>query len=103
MAIMPTQAVNQMTEAASPAGTSAPVPHDAELVAMALANSANFDRLFDRYWESIFRFCCVRLNDWHLAEDAASQTFLNALRALLTFRAADPRTVPGVALRHRPQ
>ena len=56
---------------------------------MALADSAHFDRLFDRYWESVFRFCYVRLDDWHLAEDAASQTFLNALRALPTFRAAD--------------
>lgn len=87
---MPLRTARQTTNATRVSGTNAPVPDDAALVRLALADPAHFDRLFDRYWDSIFRFCYVRLNDWHLAEDAASQTFLNALRALPRFRAANP-------------
>ena len=63
---------------------------DASLVTAAQREPAHFDLLFDRYWDRVFRFCYVRLNDWHLAEDVASQTFLQAMRALTTFDPAHP-------------
>lgn len=51
MATMSTQAANQTSEVAqAQATTSAPDPHDAALVALALADSVHFDQLFDRYW-----------------------------------------------------
>ncbi|MBX3069287.1 MAG: sigma-70 family RNA polymerase sigma factor [Thermomicrobiales bacterium] len=50
------------------------------------ADPAHFERLFDRYWDAVFRYCYVRLSDWHLAEDTASQTFLHALAGFPSFR-----------------
>lgn len=62
---------------------------DNVLVAEARIDSCRFEALFDRYWESVLRFCLVRLNDWQLAEDAASQAFLNAHRNLHRFKGID--------------
>jgi RNA polymerase sigma-70 factor (ECF subfamily) len=44
-------------------------------------DDVSFDRLFDENWTSVFRYCFYRLGNWHAAEDAASQTFLNAYAA----------------------
>lgn len=60
-------------------------PSDEELVARAQFDPAGFDAIFDRYWNPVLRYCYYRLGDWHQAEDAAAQVFLNALAALPSF------------------
>ena len=74
--------------------TSAPVDltglTDSELVSVARTNPNAFGILFDRYWETIFRFCYFRLDDWHEAEDVASQIFSNAYSSLARFHEDDP-------------
>lgn len=62
---------------------------DSVLVTRAKVDPRAFETLFDRYWESVLRYCLVRLNDWQLAEDAASQAFINAHKKLHTFHGAD--------------
>jgi RNA polymerase sigma-70 factor (ECF subfamily) len=64
-------------------------PSDLALVARARVDVRGFEALFDRYWESVLRFCLVRLNDWHLAEDSASQAFINAYAHLNAFHGSD--------------
>lgn len=71
-------------ECQSPAETS-----DTELVAEARCNPQAFGHLFDRYCDDFFRFCYYRIGDWHQAEDATSQVFLNAFSSLDRF---DPLT-----------
>lgn len=58
---------------------------DEALVARAQFDPAGFDAIFDRYWNPVLRYCYYRLGDWHQAEDAAAQVFLNALAALPGF------------------
>jgi len=49
--------------------------------------------LFRQYAPQIHRMCCLYLKDYHLAEDAVSETFLRAYRALPSFRReASPKT-----------
>lgn len=49
--------------------------------------------LFHQYGGSIHRMCFLYLKDYHLAEDATSETFLRAYRALPSFRKdAAPKT-----------
>jgi RNA polymerase sigma-70 factor (ECF subfamily) len=62
---------------------------DALLAAQALRDADAFALLFDRYWESVFRFCYYRLGDWHQAEDAAGQVFVNAFDSLGRFDSHD--------------
>lgn len=62
---------------------------DADLVAAARRNPKEFAALFDRYWDSIFGFCYLRLGDWHEAEDVASQVFVNAMTSLPRFESRD--------------
>lgn len=42
--------------------------------------------LFYQYGASIHRMCFLYLKDYHLAEDAVSETFLKAYRSLSSFR-----------------
>jgi RNA polymerase sigma-70 factor (ECF subfamily) len=58
------------------------------LVQRAQFDPAGFDAIFDRYWNPVLRYCYYRLGDWHQAEDAAAQVFLNALAALPGFVAS---------------
>ncbi|MCC6944914.1 MAG: sigma-70 family RNA polymerase sigma factor [Thermomicrobiales bacterium] len=58
---------------------------DDMLVDRAQRNPAAFDAIFDRYWNPVLRYCYYRLGDWHDAEDASAQVFLNALAALPGF------------------
>lgn len=62
---------------------------DHDLVAVARTDPAAFSILFDRYWDQVFRFCYYRLGDWHDAEDAASQVFVNAFGGIDRFRNDD--------------
>ena len=62
---------------------------DDVLVRRAQQDPRQFDPIFDRYWNPIFRYCFYRLGDWHQAEDATAQVFLNAIAALPEF--SDPR------------
>lgn len=56
------------------------------------ADDVSFDRHFDESWTPVFRYCYYRLGNWHAAEDAASQTFLNAYAAWNRF---EQRGFPG--------
>jgi RNA polymerase sigma-70 factor (ECF subfamily) len=62
---------------------------DHDVVVVALRDPAAFSILFDRYWDQVFRFCYYRLGDWHDAEDAASQVFVNAFGGIERFRNDD--------------
>jgi RNA polymerase sigma-70 factor, ECF subfamily len=77
------------------AGTGSGADPDIALVVRALKDRREFDPLFERYWEQVFKFCYARLGDWHSAEDAASDVFLRALANLHNF---DP-SLPGTSFR----
>lgn len=66
-----------------------PGESDIALVSQAIVDPRAFEQLFDRYWEPVFRYCLVRLHDWQLAEDAASQTFIKMHAHLLRFVGTD--------------
>jgi RNA polymerase sigma-70 factor (ECF subfamily) len=66
-----------------------PGESDIALVTQAIADPRSFELLFDRYWTSVFRYCLVRLDDWQLAEDAASQTFIKVHAHLQRFVGTD--------------
>ena len=59
---------------------------DEELVALALRDRQAFGQLYDRYVESIYRYCYGRLGEREDAEDATSIVFIRALAALPTHR-----------------
>jgi RNA polymerase sigma-70 factor (ECF subfamily) len=62
---------------------------DIALVSQAIDDPRAFELLFDRYWDPVFRYCLVRLSDWQLAEDAASQTFIKMHAHLSRFSGSD--------------
>lgn len=49
----------------------------------------DFAAVYDAYFPAVYGYCLSRLGDPESAEDAASQTFLKALRALPTYRESD--------------
>ena len=59
---------------------------DVALVAAARGDPHDFAPLFLRYWDSVLRYCTVRLHDHHDAEDAASQVFVDAYAGLHRFQ-----------------
>src|SRR4051812_15620955 len=52
----------------------------------ALVTTGRTSALYDRYAESIYRFCYHRLWDRHQAEDATSTTFVRAMTSLASYR-----------------
>jgi RNA polymerase sigma factor (sigma-70 family) len=56
------------------------------MVARAQRDPAAFEPLYGRYFDSVFRYCRIRLGDATAAEDATSQIFINALAALPRFQ-----------------
>ena len=73
----------QRPEARIPPGTGM---DDVALVAAARGDPHDFAPLFLRYWDSVLRYCTVRLHDHHDAEDAASQVFVDAYAGLHRFQ-----------------
>jgi len=59
---------------------------DALLVQWAQRNPQSFTSLYDRYFTAVYGYCLSQLHDPSTAEDAASQTFLQALAALPAYR-----------------
>jgi RNA polymerase sigma-70 factor (ECF subfamily) len=57
---------------------------DCHLVEMARRDPTTFVHLYDRYVDTIYRYCAQRLSQT-AAEDATSVTFLNALKAINRF------------------
>jgi RNA polymerase sigma-70 factor (ECF subfamily) len=66
-----------------------PPAADAVLVAHAQHDSRAFEPLYNRYFDSVFRFCCYRLGNWQDAEDACGDIFANALTSLGRFQPDD--------------
>lgn len=56
-------------------------------------------RLAREYGDSVVRMCCVYLKDYHLAQDVAQETFLQAARQIRC--AGADRFGKGVAYAHR--
>jgi RNA polymerase sigma-70 factor (ECF subfamily) len=80
-----------VTERAQPrtgwsAAETAAADGDAELVARAREDRAEFGLLYARYVGSIYRYCYRALGSREAAEDATSQTFTAALAALPRYR-----------------
>ena len=61
---------------------------DALLVAWSRQNPQAFTALYDRYFAAVYGYCASHLSDPQAAEDAASQTFLQALASLSSYREA---------------
>ncbi len=61
------------------------VRDEADLVASAQQNRAEFAPLYSRYAGPVYRYCYRRLGSHEAAEDATSQTFLKALSGLERF------------------
>lgn len=59
---------------------------EAELVSRALRDRHSFAPLYERYVESVYRFCSGRLESEEAAADATSEIFTKALLALPQFR-----------------
>jgi RNA polymerase sigma factor (sigma-70 family) len=59
---------------------------EADLVAAAQRDRAAFAPLYARYARPIYRYCYRRLGSHEAAEDATSQTFVNALAGLNRYR-----------------
>jgi RNA polymerase sigma-70 factor, ECF subfamily len=59
---------------------------EALLVADAQRDPAAFARLYEIYYDDVYRYCYHRLRSVQAAEDAASVIFTNALAALPRFR-----------------
>lgn len=59
---------------------------EARILAAAQRDPTAFAPLYEAYFAAIYRYCYARLGDAHAAEEAASQTFTNALSALPRFR-----------------
>lgn len=70
-------------------GRPSPVSSDSVLVLRAQQDLDAFAPLYDRYFDTMFRFCFYRLGDWQEAEDAASDVFVKALTNLPHFQAND--------------
>ncbi len=58
---------------------------DEYLVHRALSDTGAFDRLFDRYWDRIVRYCYYRLGSWIDAEDAAQRVVVKYTKGLAGF------------------
>lgn len=61
---------------------------DALLVVWSQQNPHAFTALYDRYFPAVYGYCLSHLSDPDAAEDAASQTFLQALASLGNYREA---------------
>lgn len=59
---------------------------EAMLVAAAQADPRAFLPLYDRYYNSLYRFCYIRLGTAQAAEDATHDVFVQALRGLAGYR-----------------
>jgi len=60
---------------------------DERLAATCAADPAVFGALYDRYVDRVYRYCARRLPTVEAAEDATSQTFMEALRSIGRYRA----------------
>ena len=60
---------------------------DERLAARCALNPAAFGALYDRYVGRVYRYCARRLATVEAAEDATSQTFMEALRSIGRYQA----------------
>ncbi len=58
---------------------------DLQLVSAARRDARAFGALYEKYAAQVYRFCCARLRNEPAAQDATSEIFLKALRALPQF------------------
>ena len=69
-----------------PASTNEVVPTDSELVAAARVDPHAFTLLYQRYVNTVHRYCYRRLGTREAAEDATSQIFMKVLASLPSCR-----------------
>jgi RNA polymerase sigma-70 factor (ECF subfamily) len=74
------------------------VNEDERLIAAAKEDAEAFGRLYDKYYNDIFRYIHCRVSDHALAEDLTSNTFLNAFRHIGRYKW---RRIPFNAWLHR--
>lgn len=58
------------------------------------------ERLMDAYGDAVFRMCFLYLKDYHLAEDAAQETFIKTMHSYDSFRdeAAEKTWITKIAI-----
>ncbi len=78
--------VIQMNEATTAAAVRLEFQDDHALVAAARRDPRAFGALYNRYVRQVYRYAYARLGSASAAEDATSQTFLQALQKLAQFR-----------------
>src|SRR4030042_217234 len=59
---------------------------DNDLVLRAKTQAEALGRLYEMYYERIFRFCVYRLFNKEIAEDVTSAVFLNVARGIRSFK-----------------
>lgn len=60
-------------------------PTDEDLARRARSEPGGFDAIFDRYWDSLFRYAYYRVGDWQDAEDVAQSALIAASQQLNRF------------------
>lgn len=63
-----------------------PPTDDAVLVAAARHDRQAFRFLYERHFQQIFGYCCLKLGNRELAEDATSEVFIKAMTGLHSWR-----------------
>jgi len=65
-----------------------------DLVLKARTQAGALGRLYELYYERIFRFCVHRLFNKEIAEDVTSAVFLQVARGIRTFKGRNDRQTP---------
>src|SRR5215469_11973967 len=84
--------MNLAPSAASPAwrADAAVVDPDTGLVRAAQKDAREFVALYERYFERVFGYVCLRVAERETCEDLTSQVFTSALAKLSSFRGRGP-------------
>ncbi len=67
-------------------GSDGNIPSEEELILLSKRHIEHFSELYNRHYESIFRFVLRKTDDDQLAADLVSEVFLKAMMAIHRFR-----------------
>jgi len=62
------------------------IDEDLVFVNAAKSDMANFDKLYDKYYQAVFRFVYQRVDTMEMAAEVTSQTFLKAMVSLSKYK-----------------